>query len=95
MRFTDNPKHLGSEPGPCRGPVALTATCRGASRVAGLTPAGVGEELPKSLTCRTWKILPVGKGGWKAMAEEALEEPGVARLTVSFLQERFHATLNK
>lgn len=64
--------------------------------MAGWTPADVGKEVPERVAYSSWKILPPGgKGGWKGKAKGALKEPGVARLTDSFLLERFRAMLNK
>lgn len=61
-----------------------------------MTPADVGKEVPERVVSSSWKILPPGgKGGWKGEEKEAPREPGVARLTDSFLLEGFRATLNK
>ena len=86
MRVTGEPKHLGSGPG-----VRLLRLPEGA-------PRGwlAGEEVPESVACGDWKILPPGgKGGWRVKGKEASGEPSVARLTVSFLQEGFRAMLDK
>lgn len=83
-------------PGFRAGRAPSTASRRGTARVVGLTPVRAGEEVPESVACGDWKILPPGgKGGWRVKGKEASGEPSVARLTVSFLQEGFRAMLDK